>query len=80
MASLDHPSIIQFRSGMFDSNEDDLYLFMEYAPEGDLARFIENCKESKRRFSEQMIWNVTLQLAEGTVTVIQDLSTCTGTT
>lgn len=31
LASLDHPNIIKFISGMFDSNEDDLYIFMEYA-------------------------------------------------
>ena len=72
MASLDHPAIIQFKSGMFDSNEDDLYLFMEYAPEGDLAKLIQTCRDSKKRFSEQMIWNVTLQLAEGTVTLTKD--------
>ena len=64
---------------MFDSNEDDLYLFIEYAPEGDLSKLIQNCKDSKKRFSEQMIWNVTLQLAEGTVTLTQDWSICTVT-
>jgi len=31
LASLDHLNVIKFISGMFDSNEDDLYLFMEYA-------------------------------------------------
>ena len=36
---------------MFDNNEDDLYLFMEYAAEGDLAMLIENAKEKKRRIS-----------------------------
>jgi serine/threonine protein kinase len=41
---LDHPNIIKFVSGMFDSNEDDLYLFMEYAAEGDLAMLIEQAK------------------------------------
>lgn len=41
LASLDHSNIIKFQSGMFDSNEDDLYLFMEYASEGDLSQLIE---------------------------------------
>jgi serine/threonine protein kinase len=40
LASLDHPHIIKFVSGMFDNNQDDLYLFMEYAPLGDLASLI----------------------------------------
>ena len=34
---------------MFDNNEDDLYLFMEYASEGDLAQLIEQHREKKKR-------------------------------
>jgi NIMA (never in mitosis gene a)-related kinase len=44
LASLDHANIIKFISGMFDSNEDDLYLFMEFASEGDLTALIERAK------------------------------------
>jgi hypothetical protein len=36
---------------MFDSNEDDLYLFMEYASEGDLTALIEKAKEEKKKIS-----------------------------
>ena len=36
---------------MFDNNEDDLYMFMEYASEGDLAHLIEEAKDKKRRIS-----------------------------
>lgn len=50
---------------MFDSNEDDLYLFMEYAAEGDLAMLIEQAKDKRRRISENLIWNILLQVAEG---------------
>lgn len=31
LASLDHQNIIKFKSSLLDSNEDDLYIFMEYA-------------------------------------------------
>ena len=48
LASLDHQNIIKFVSGMFDNNEDDLYLFMEYAEEGDVAMLIEQAKEKKK--------------------------------
>jgi NIMA (never in mitosis gene a)-related kinase len=41
LASLDHAHIVKFEAGMFDTNEDELYLFMEYAPEGDLAMLVE---------------------------------------
>ena len=51
LASLDHCNIIKFVSGMFDNNEDDLYMFMEYASEGDLANLIEQAKDKKRRIS-----------------------------
>ena len=40
LASLDHSNVITFQAGMFDTNQDDLYLFMEYAPQGDLALLI----------------------------------------
>lgn len=50
---------------MFDSNEDDLYLFMEYAAEGDLTALIERAKEEKKKVSEGVIWNILLQLSEG---------------
>ena len=50
---------------MFDSNEDDLYLFMEYAAEGDLSQLIEEAKNKKKRVSEQTVWNVLLQIADG---------------
>ncbi len=63
LASLDHPNIIKFVSGMFDSNEDDLYLFMEYASEGDLSMLIENAKERKKRISENLIWQILLQVS-----------------
>ncbi|MCA9049233.1 MAG: protein kinase [Planctomycetaceae bacterium] len=66
LASLDHSHIIKFVSGMFDNNEDDLYLFMEYASEGDLAMLIEQAKERKKRIAENLIWNIVLQVAEGT--------------
>ena len=65
MASLDHQNIIKFVSGMFDNNEDDLYMFMEYASEGDLAQLIEQAKEKKKRISENLIWNIVLHIAEG---------------
>ena len=65
MASLDHPSIVKFVSGMFDNNEDDLYLFMEYASEGDVAMLIERAKEDKVRVPEQTIWSILLSMAEG---------------
>ncbi len=67
LASLDHPHIIKFVSGMFDNNQDDLYLFMEYAPLGDLASLIEQAKERKKRIPESTIWQVLLQVAEGTL-------------
>ena len=51
LASLDHPNIIRFKSGMFDNNEDDLYIFMEYASEGDLCGLLEQAKERKKYFS-----------------------------
>lgn len=63
LASLNHPNIIKFVSGMFDSNEDDLYLFMEYASEGDLSMLIENAKERKKRISENLIWQILLQVS-----------------
>ena len=63
LASLDHPNIKKFVSGMFDSNEDDLYLFMEYASEGDLSMLIENAKERKKRISENLIWQILLQVS-----------------
>ena len=65
LASLDHYNIIKFQSSMFDSNEDDLYLFMEYAAEGDLSQLIEEAKNKKKRVSEQTVWNVLLQIADG---------------
>ena len=51
---------------MFDNNEDDLYLFMEYAAEGDLAMLIEQAKDKKKKISENCIWKILLQMAEGT--------------
>jgi serine/threonine protein kinase len=80
LASLDHPNIIKFVSGLFDSNEDDLYLFMEYAAEGDLAALIEQARERKKRISEAAIWNILLQMAEGNRFAMQGWSTSTGTT
>jgi serine/threonine protein kinase len=65
---------------MFDSNEDDLYLFMEYASEGDLTVLIEEAKLKKKRISETLIWNILLQLSEGTLLLIQDCSTYIKTT
>lgn len=65
LASLDHEHIIKFISGMFDSNEDDLYLFMEYASEGDLTTLIERAKEERKKISEGVIWSIILQLSEG---------------
>ena len=50
---------------MFDNNEDDLYMFMEYASEGDLSQLIEQAKEKKKRISENLIWNIVLHIAEG---------------
>jgi serine/threonine protein kinase len=41
LASLDHPNIVKFVKGLFDNNEDDLYIIMEYASEGDLTKLIE---------------------------------------
>lgn len=70
LASLDHEHIIKFISGMFDSNEDDLYLFMEYASEGDLTTLIERAKEERKKISEGVIWSIILQLSEGSYFLI----------
>ena len=80
LASLDHPSIIKFVSGMFDNNEDDLYLFMEYASEGDLAALIDAAKDKKRRIPENLIWAVLLHIAEGNRSLTQAYNSCTRTT
>lgn len=66
LASLDHPNIIKFIAGMFDSGEDDLYLFMEYAAEGDLTALLERAREERKKVAEGVIWNILLQLSEGT--------------
>jgi|688.fasta_scaffold833912_1 hypothetical protein len=65
---------------MFDSNEDDLYLFMEYASEGDLTVLIERAKEEKKKIPENVIWNILLQLSEGTFSFTQVLNTSISTT
>lgn len=64
---------------MFDNNEDDLYLFMEYAPEGDLNSLLEQAKEKKKFISENMIWNIILQLASGISDNIQGCNICIST-
>lgn len=80
LASLDHPHIVKFVSGMFDNNEDDLYLFMEYAPYGDLANLIEQAKDKKKCIPENTIWQILLHVSEGTLSSIQAFNSFTKTT
>jgi serine/threonine protein kinase len=44
LASLDHPNIVKFYSGLFDNEHEHLYIFLEYANGGDLAQLIEQAK------------------------------------
>ena len=48
LKSLDHKNIIKVRNSEFDSEEDTLYIFMEYASKGDVCHLIEEFKEKRK--------------------------------
>lgn len=49
LSSFDHKNLIKVHSCLFDTNEDIMYIFMEYADSGDLTTLIEQAKEKKKR-------------------------------
>ena len=44
LGSLDHKNIIKVHSCLFDNNEDILYIFLEYACNGDLTVLIDQAR------------------------------------
>jgi serine/threonine protein kinase len=40
LSSIQHRNIIQFHSCLYDNTEENVYIFMEYAKEGDLLNLI----------------------------------------
>lgn len=52
-----------FIPGVFAGNL--LCIVMEYAPNGDLGRFIKKGNELKKAFPEEIIWKYFMQICEG---------------
>jgi NIMA (never in mitosis gene a)-related kinase len=63
LASLEHPNIVKFYDGLFDKDQDHLYIFLEYANGGDVSQLIEQAKDKRKRVSENTVWKILLNVA-----------------
>ncbi|KAK9810092.1 hypothetical protein WJX72_004681 [[Myrmecia] bisecta] len=63
LASVKHPNVIKYHEAFLDGNQ--LCIVMEYAPNGDLSRFIKKGNELKKAFPEEIIWRYFIQICQG---------------
>ena len=55
MSSIEHPHLIRYHKSFVE--EEQLYILMDYAEEGDLQKLIERQKLRKRYFAEKDLWS-----------------------
>jgi len=65
LSSLNHPNIIGYKEAFFDSRTRTLNIIMEYAEEGDLRKKIKENLKKHLHFTEDTIWDWTIQILEG---------------
>lgn len=63
LASVKHQNVVRYHEAFLDGNL--LCIVMEYAPNGDLSRFIKKGNELKRAFPEEIIWKYFVQICQG---------------
>eukprot|EP00884_Botryococcus_braunii_P009448 jgi/Botrbrau1/18504/Bobra.0072s0083.1 len=63
LASLHHPNIIRYHEAIVEDNK--LCIVMEYAPNGDLLRFIKKGSELNKAFPEEILWKYLYQISQG---------------
>ena len=61
MSRIEHPNLIRYHKSFVE--EENLYIVMEYAEEGDLQKLIERQKLRKRYFAEKDLWAFAWQIA-----------------
>ena len=65
LASIKNPNVISYKQAFFDESEQLLCLVMEYADGGDLLQRIQNYQKKGTYMSENFIWSLIAQLANG---------------
>ena len=63
LSNLDHPNLIKFFYSF--SNEDGIYIIMEFCEYGDLFSLLQSVKKKKVYVNEEIIWNVAIQTLLG---------------
>ena len=65
LASVNHPNVIGYKEAFWDDSGSTLNIVMEYADDGDLHTKIEHMEKEGGFFSEDTIWNYSIQMIEG---------------
>ena len=65
LASIKNPNVISYKQAFFDESEQLLCLVMEYADGGDLLQRIQYYQKKGTYMSENFIWNLIAQIANG---------------
>ena len=63
LSNLDHPNLIKFFYSY--SNEEGIYIIMEFCEYGDLFSLLQSVKKKKVYVNEEIIWNVAIQTLLG---------------
>ena len=65
LSEIKDPNVIGYEESFYDKNLNYLYVIMEYAPYGDLAKILLERKKKKEYYTENELLNIYLQIASG---------------
>ena len=61
---LDHPNIVKYFRDLFDKSKNEVYIVMEYSPDGNLKELIEKRRNKLEYFDEEIILKWFIQICE----------------